>query len=375
VKVITRAYIRKLIKEALSEAAADKYVHVGYGNYKEKGKEKDSKAQVFKKTDSGKFVPAGGDDSKGAEKAPDKPKVTDIDANPFDTKKTDDDPDSEFGKDYTSKFMGTSEPEDKPFGGDTGKDADTRDEAEVQDAIEGAEEGINDAIARGMDYGDPDVADMVRDDMEYAKNRGATIKDFENLANKMQSAEASEIINDALIDVYGESGSLADPNMDKPGYDSPGARDTKGSDNPYDWKEPDEDEGLQRASEANLDKHIDDALDRIPPDQVEDTFEKIINRIDDEDHLEMIMYSLENDNIPTAANDPIGAISHAVVLQGIEDGTLDYNSKGMEISNFLANVEEDLYTRMTESEDLVDNIQKEFVEYDRYNKHILKSFI
>ena len=31
------------------EAADDKYVHIGYGKYKEKGKEKDSNAPTFKK--------------------------------------------------------------------------------------------------------------------------------------------------------------------------------------------------------------------------------------------------------------------------------------------------------------------------------------
>ena len=33
------------------------YTHIGYGKYKEKGKEKDSNAPTFKKDDSGKFVP------------------------------------------------------------------------------------------------------------------------------------------------------------------------------------------------------------------------------------------------------------------------------------------------------------------------------
>ena len=63
----------------LQEAEGDKYTHIGYGKYKEKGKEKDSNAPIFKKDDNGKFTPIsshaaaakGGDSS--AEK--DKPKV------------------------------------------------------------------------------------------------------------------------------------------------------------------------------------------------------------------------------------------------------------------------------------------------------------
>ena len=40
----------------LTEAEDDKYVSIGYGRYKEKGKEKDSDADVFVKTDAGKYV-------------------------------------------------------------------------------------------------------------------------------------------------------------------------------------------------------------------------------------------------------------------------------------------------------------------------------
>jgi len=47
------------------EADDDKYVSVGWGKYKEKGKEDDKNAPTFTKTDSGKYVKAG-DDKKGA---------------------------------------------------------------------------------------------------------------------------------------------------------------------------------------------------------------------------------------------------------------------------------------------------------------------
>ena len=55
------------------------YTHIGYGKYKEKGKEKDPQAVTYQKDDNGKFTPIsshaaaakGGDSSAGE----DKPKV------------------------------------------------------------------------------------------------------------------------------------------------------------------------------------------------------------------------------------------------------------------------------------------------------------
>jgi hypothetical protein len=41
----------------------EKYTHIGYGRYKEKGKEKDSSAPIFKKDDSGKYTPIESGDS------------------------------------------------------------------------------------------------------------------------------------------------------------------------------------------------------------------------------------------------------------------------------------------------------------------------
>ena len=41
----------------LGEAEDDKYVSIGFGRFKEKGKEDDDNAPTFKKDDSGKYVP------------------------------------------------------------------------------------------------------------------------------------------------------------------------------------------------------------------------------------------------------------------------------------------------------------------------------
>jgi hypothetical protein len=61
------------LKNLLLEA---EYTHVGYGKYKEKGKEKDPQAQTFKKTDQGKYVPIKSDEpTSGKDSKKDTPKV------------------------------------------------------------------------------------------------------------------------------------------------------------------------------------------------------------------------------------------------------------------------------------------------------------
>jgi hypothetical protein len=59
----------------LKEAEEDKYVSIGFGKYKQKGKEKDPNSPTFKKDDSGKFVPTKGDTSTGGEPKKTTPKV------------------------------------------------------------------------------------------------------------------------------------------------------------------------------------------------------------------------------------------------------------------------------------------------------------
>jgi len=88
----------------LTEADADKYTHIGYGKYKEKGKEDDKDAPTFEK-DGDKYVPTkgnmaakGGDSSAGEEK----PKV-----NIFNKDK--EEPKSEPAKDSTGDRAGNLE--------------------------------------------------------------------------------------------------------------------------------------------------------------------------------------------------------------------------------------------------------------------------
>ena len=54
----------------------DNFVSIGFGKYKQKGKEKDPNAPTFKKDDAGKFVPTKSDKgSKGSEPKKAAPKV------------------------------------------------------------------------------------------------------------------------------------------------------------------------------------------------------------------------------------------------------------------------------------------------------------
>ena len=116
-----------IAKSLFIEASQDDedYVSIGWGKYKEKGKEKDSDAQIFKKTDSGKFEPVDGD--KGGEEEPkggeEKPKGGGMGAGDFERDFDDSDDEPDYGDTRNAQHF-SAEPEDKPFGGDTGKDAD-----------------------------------------------------------------------------------------------------------------------------------------------------------------------------------------------------------------------------------------------------------
>ena len=71
----TLSSYKQFAKHTLLEAdESDKYTHIGYGKYKEKGKEDDKDAQTFQKDDGGKFSPMG--DKKGGEEVPDSQKLS-----------------------------------------------------------------------------------------------------------------------------------------------------------------------------------------------------------------------------------------------------------------------------------------------------------
>ena len=83
--------IYEVIQNLINEEDDDKYVSIGYGRYKEKGKEKDSDADVYVKDDRGRYIKSA--DQKSDDEKP-KAKQTTIDPNPYDKKDTEDKPDS-----------------------------------------------------------------------------------------------------------------------------------------------------------------------------------------------------------------------------------------------------------------------------------------
>ena len=98
-----------IAKSLLLEDDDDRYVHIGYGKYKEKDSrtgEPLPNSPVYIKTDAGKYIMPD-DDEKGGEE---EPKGGGMGS-------------GDFERDFDD-----SEPEDKPFGGDTGRDADYGDE-------------------------------------------------------------------------------------------------------------------------------------------------------------------------------------------------------------------------------------------------------
>jgi hypothetical protein len=83
---VNREVIDMVVSHLIGETKDDKYVSIGYGRYKEKGKEKDKNAPTFTKDDSGNYIPykKGGDKKQtGKSETPPEPKITKIADNPF----------------------------------------------------------------------------------------------------------------------------------------------------------------------------------------------------------------------------------------------------------------------------------------------------
>ena len=116
------------LEDVMAEASQDDddYVSIGWGKYKEKDSVDDPTAPTFKKDDSGTFVPAKGADKEKPSKEPkgdeEKPKSKGSDA-------------SDYERDFDD-----SEPEDKPFGGDTGRDADSETGKDYVSKFQGTDE-------------------------------------------------------------------------------------------------------------------------------------------------------------------------------------------------------------------------------------------
>ena len=252
-----------------------------------------------------------------------------------------------------------------------------KDKEDIKDALDGALEGMYDALNRGMDYGDDrDVDRMIDDDIQSALDSGATDDDLKDFAQKLDP-DARQMFQDSLdnlaydLDVTG-GGSKLNLSPSDPNYKSPGEMDKLGSDNPYDkgdeYDSDYDDSGmyndLSSLSDDDLDQGISTAVQGIRPEMREKAFDMIIQGFDDDYDLGEMYKNLENGKIPKPEEDPFGAIQHTILMQGIEDGTIDYGTKGMELANYLETREEDLYDQMMdpdqydEIKELKENFQK-----------------
>ena len=87
------------IAKLIIESDDDKYVSIGYGRYKLKGKEKDDDADVFVKTDSGQYMKSDDQKSDDSEEKPEQPSANlgggDFDRDGGDSDNSDDNAESD----------------------------------------------------------------------------------------------------------------------------------------------------------------------------------------------------------------------------------------------------------------------------------------
>lgn len=320
-----------------SGGSDDNYIHIGDGRYKERNRGNYNQANLFstvytKKGEGDFSIASDEDQSKYGAEMDGKPIVaTDVSDDPRDI-------------DQRSQY----------FQGDPYADSEEPkpDAEEIDTALQAAEEGIYDTLDRSMSYGDnPDVDDMLKTDVQNAIDAGASESDMLDFSDNLD--EEGRYILQSVLDALGYDIDVLDNDVrpSDPDYKSPGERDTKGSENPYDFQEPDdfEDGTLGDMTGDDMDKGIDDAIDGIRPEYREQAFDAIVQSFDDEDELRDIYDNLEANKMPKPSEDPYGAIKHRVIMQGIEDGTIDFGTTGMELANYIETREEDLYQQMTEN--------------------------
>ena len=154
----------------LTEAEDDKYVSIGYGRYKEKGKEKDSDADVFVKTDAGKYVKSS--DQKSDDK-PEKPKGKSLGKGDFDRGAKQSTPSKDFQRD-----MGSDEKE---------KTSDTVDTDVALDKLNNPRFGVD---AKADTFLKKDY--ITKEDAEQVKNFKSDMEDFLQNPTKEKAQQIAE---------------------------------------------------------------------------------------------------------------------------------------------------------------------------------------
>ena len=140
------------IAQNMNEADDDRYVSIGYGRYKEKGKEDDDNADVYVKTDSGKFVKSSDQKSDDDGGKPEEPKGKSLGK-------------GDFERDFDNDANRAADDEADDMDRDARFDADAEDDNEESDDIE-----ISDANSGPIDR--DDIMDMLKNDSEVVDKMG-----------------------------------------------------------------------------------------------------------------------------------------------------------------------------------------------------------
>ena len=185
------------IAQNIYEADDDRYVHIGYGKFKEKGKEDDEDSDVYTKTDSGKYVKSSdqSDDGKDKDKEPDEPKGKSLGKGDFerdfdnDSSSAGPDPDKVGDPSETEQAIASAEKLADKYG--------------IESDIAGNEQGLNRVnIGAGGEYEGDNSITVNYDDGKYGV--GIQGEDAMQGPISYMSFDSKEEMKSALDKVLGD---------------------------------------------------------------------------------------------------------------------------------------------------------------------------
>jgi len=142
------------IAQNMNEADDDRYVSIGYGRYKEKGKEDDDNADVYVKTDSGKFVKSSDQESDDDGGKPEEPKGKSLGK-------------GDFERDFDNDANRAADDEADDMDRDARFDADSADEDDDEEISDSNSGPIDMDDILDMLKKDPDIVDKMGDDVYF----------------------------------------------------------------------------------------------------------------------------------------------------------------------------------------------------------------
>ena len=142
------------IAQNMNEADDDRYVSIGYGRYKEKGKEDDDNADVYVKTDSGKYVKSSDQKSDDDGGKPEEPKGKSLGK-------------GDFERDFDNDANRAADDEADDMDRDARFDADSADEDDDEEISDSNSGPIDMDDILDMLKKDPDIVDKMGDDVYF----------------------------------------------------------------------------------------------------------------------------------------------------------------------------------------------------------------